>query len=340
MTAAAATEDWIRRLQSLANDTVERSSASTANLQRLLAAVAAPGFSQEALAAELSRFGQEHSAETYQRLAELWVRFLSRSLRLVASYRDDYLRGLLPPARIAAAGPPPAVPPPPHSNGQLEWAGWYALFSAWVTEQQAWSARLYKVLTDEVASGALSPDAVQAAARAYLEARLPDYLADTAELNADLVCDMLSVADASVDALSEALLGPPPADELTVDVRGAAGAIASTTLLVENNQAEPARVDCLITPADGFNLATAPMSFRLAAGESRPVAVHVTLPAEPTGGALPAGTITIRGQGDRELVVRVRARGEAPGGPGGAAVPAGGSPARIAEEPAGAEPPM
>jgi hypothetical protein len=332
---AGQTTDWIQRLQSLANETVERSTASLADVQRLLSAVALRGVSQELLAAELSRFGQDHGLEAYQRLTEVSARFLSRSMRLVASYRDDYLRSLLPPARIAAAGPPPPVPSLPSANGLIDWTAWYQLFGAWVTEQQAWSVRLYRVLLDEVASGAMKSDALQVSARAFLDARLPDYLADMAELNADLVCELLALSDQTVVGLSESLLGSPPADELTLKLGGTVGTIASAALLVENSRPDPATVECLITPVNDFVLVTAPVLFRLGAGESRSVAVHVTLPAEETDGSVNAGTIVIRGQGDRDLVLRVRARADAapatvwssggsePGGSGPGGSPAG-----------------
>jgi hypothetical protein len=231
-------------------------------------------------------------------------------MRLVSSYRYDYLRSLLPASRIAAAGTPPAVPAPPRSADVTEWTAWYQHFGAWAIQQQAWSAQVYKVLLDEVAAGALSPETVQASARRYLQDRLPDYLADMAALNLDLVCDLLSVADGSVDALSEALLGTPPGDELTVDVRGAPGTIATTALVIENNQAEPATVECRIDQMDGFGIVTAPDQFRLAGGESQKVVVQVSLPPDPTEGAVLAGSVTVRGQGDRDLVVRVRANAE------------------------------
>src|SRR6266545_6784440 len=218
---------------------------------------------------------------------------------------------------MAEAGLPSMVPPPPDPAGASDWTGWYQLFCAWVTEQQAWSARLYRVLLEEVAAGALRPEDVQASAREYLQRRLPDYLADMAELNAELVSDILAVADGSVDALSDVLVGrpdpgrsdpgPPDPEEMTIDVRGPAGSTASAALLIENSRREPAGVECVVTPAEGFGLVTAPMEFRLGAGESRAVAVRVALPAEPSSEPRAAGSVIIRGQGDRDLVVRVSA---------------------------------
>ncbi|HYR64281.1 MAG TPA: hypothetical protein VET24_16830 [Actinomycetota bacterium] len=331
MTPEGESPDWIQRLQNLVNETVERSTASTANLQRLLAAVAGPGFPPGLLGTELPRFGQEYGPEAYRRLVEIYTRFLSRSLRLVSRYRDDYLSGLLPPGRIAAAGRPSAVPSPPDGANATEWAGWYQLFGAWVTEQQTWAGRLYAVLLDEVRAGSLKPEDVQVSAQEFLRRRLPDYLADMAELNAELVTDILGVADGSIDALSDQLVRRPEhggaegasgqPDAITVEVRGIAGTTASTRLLVENSLPDAAALRCDVSALDGFGLATAPVEFRLGPGESRAVTVHVALPAEPTAGQRPAGSVIVRGHGDRDLVVRVRATAEpapmapAPGDP-------------------------
>ena len=150
MTAEAQSPGWINRLQSLVNETVARSTASTANLQRLLAAVAGSGLTPDLLGSELPRFGQEFGPQAYQRLVEVYSRFLSRSLRLVFRYRDEYLSSVLPPGRLAEAGRPSAIPSPPEGANPAEWAGWYQLFGAWVTEQQAWSGRLYRILLEEV----------------------------------------------------------------------------------------------------------------------------------------------------------------------------------------------
>ena len=62
---------------------------------------------------------------------------------------------------------------------------------------------------------------------------------------------------------------------------------------------------------DLFGLGTAPVEFHLAPGESRAVVVHVALPPEPTSGPRPAGSVAVRGHGDGDLVVRVRAVAEA-----------------------------
>lgn len=307
-------QDWIERLQRLERATAERSTAATANLQRLVAAAAAPGFRHDLLVTEMSRLGQEQGMQAYQRVAEAGVRFMARTMQVAAGYRDDYLRGFLPSERILAAGPPPSVPPPPSGNGPFEWSGWYPLLAAWVTEQQAWSAKLCRALLDESASGRLDPGSVQTSGRAFVESRLPEYLVDMAELNADLVYDILAMTDASLDALSGTLVDQSSGPDLVMDVRGRSGALATTGLLIENNQPGQASVTCFVAPADGFGLTTEPVAFRLESGESRPLAVHVNLPPEPINGRVPAGSIVVQRQGERDLVVQVRAQSESADG--------------------------
>ena len=308
MSRAAPSSNWIERLQAIVNETIERSAASTAGLQQLLAVFLAPGVDPNQLSAEISRHGQEHGPEAYRQLTEVGMQFLIRSLQLLSRYRDEFLRELIPPSRIFAAGFPPAVPSPPEGTDPAGWTNWYPLYTAWVAEQQAWSARLYQILLEEVRSGAIRPDAVQTTARDYLQRRLPDYVTDMVELNAGLMADLLGVTDGSVGRLSDALGGGAMAvDEITVAVRGTPGTTGVATLLVENSRNVPTLVSCLAAEEPGFGVVPAPVQFQLAPGESRPVTIRVRLPRSPTSGQREAGTMTIRGQGDRDLVVRLRA---------------------------------
>src|SRR3954468_20192302 len=180
--ARAGPADWTERLRSLVDQTVERSTASTANFERLLMAAVAPGVDPERWAAELAREGGERGPEAYRELGEVTTRFTSESLRLVARCRDEYLRELVPPGQAGRVGTPPGMPLPPTSSDPLAWTTWYQRYTTWVAEQQAWSSRLLSVMRDEVTGGRLRADAMQAAARRYVERRLPEYLVTMAEL--------------------------------------------------------------------------------------------------------------------------------------------------------------
>ena len=165
--------EWTERLQSLVDQTVERSTASTSNLGRLVVAAAAPGVDPEKWANELTRQSSEHGPEAYRELNEVTTRFTSESLRLVAGYLDAYLRELVPAGQAGQVGAPPAMPLPPTSTDALAWTSWYQRYATWVTEQQAWSSRLLTAVREEVAAGRLRSDAMQTSARQYLQRTTP-----------------------------------------------------------------------------------------------------------------------------------------------------------------------
>jgi hypothetical protein len=136
-----------------------------------------------------------------------------------------------------------------------------------------------------------------------------------AELNTDLVSDVLGVADDSLEQLADALIGGDVvdvADSLVVDVRGGVGTTVAISLVVENSRPEPAAISCEEAPIDGFVLASSPHQFRLDPEQSRPVSINVGLPSTPTQGPTEAGTVTIRGQDERDLVVWIRAEVDSP----------------------------
>jgi hypothetical protein len=310
--AGTAAPDWTDRLKSLVDQTVERSTASTASFERLLVAAVAPGVDPERWASELTRQTGERGPEAYRELSEVTARFTSESFRLMARYLDEYLRELVPSDRAGQVGMPPAMPLPPVSTDALAWSSWYQRYATWASEQQAWSSRLLTVVRDEVAAGRLHSDVLQQSARRYVEHRLPDYLVASAELNADLVADVLGVADDALERLADALIGREDGGALVVDVRGEAGAAVAVGLVVENSRSEAAAIRCEAAPVTGFALDATPATFTLAPHESRPVSITVQLPSRPTDGAVDGGSVTIRGQDEHDLVVRIRATADAP----------------------------
>jgi hypothetical protein len=209
----ATAADRAERLHRLERENFRRSTAATADLQRVIAEVAAassrPGYS----GTELSRIGQEQAARAYQQLTEAGVRFIARATHLALAHRDDYLLGLLAPGRVLASAPPPVLLPA-GGYDPVRWAGWYQLLAAWVAEQQARSAMLHRALADEVAAGRLAPGAVQSSAQAFVEARLEGYLMELAGLNAELVSEILDVADACLDVLTAAMAAGPASSQV------------------------------------------------------------------------------------------------------------------------------
>jgi len=303
---------WNDRLQSLIDETVDRSTASTANFGRLLAAATGPGMNPDSWTAELTRQGTEHGPEAYRRLNDVTTRFFSESLRLVARYLDAYLRDLVPSGHIGRVGSPPAMPLAPLSSDTVAWTAWYQRYASWITEQQAWSARLLGVMREEVANGRMRSDAMQSSAREFVQRQLPDYLLDMAQLNTELVSDVLGVADESLERLADALLGDAGFDDLVIDVAGETGSVVVVALAVENSRADPAVISCETRAVNGFALDVTPRQFPLDPAETRPVSIEVGLPSGPAGPPTDAGSVTIRGQDERDLVVRIMARVDEP----------------------------
>ena len=99
--ATTAQPEWTRRLQSLVDESVARSTASTANFGRLQAAATAPGVDPESWASELARQGTERGPEAYRQLTQVTGRFMSESLRLIAQYLEAYLQDLVPAGQAA-----------------------------------------------------------------------------------------------------------------------------------------------------------------------------------------------------------------------------------------------
>lgn len=298
--------DRAEHLQRLEQENLERSTTATAALRRILAEVATAGSRPDHFAAELARAGQEQAVWAFQRLAEAAVRFTYRVMHLALEHRDEYLLGLLAPGRGPASAPP--VPSPPSGYDPAGWLGWYQLLVPWVGEQQARSATLYRTLADEVAAGRLTQGVAQSSAQAFVEARLEGYLVEMAELNAELVSEILDVANACLDALTAAISVQPVAAQMVLDVSGPAAATVMSGLLIENAHNEAADVTCLAVPAGAFGLTASPVTMRLEAGESRRLAVQAVLPPVPNPEPSLVGWITIRGHGETDLRAEVRAR--------------------------------
>jgi hypothetical protein len=246
---------------------------------------------------------QQRALDSYQEASAINARAVSRTSQLASEYQNDYISGLLPAGRVAAIGRPPKAPAPPQNGDAAEWLLWYQRSSAWASEQQVWNARLYRYLLDEVSAGGLNAEAVNSYGQSFVRARLPEYLAELAEAVVDAFCDMLTVANDSVDRLADAVLGTDGAAELTVDLRGSPGAILSTALVVDNNRGQDATVQCVAAPTDGFRIGVEPSQVDVAAGGSQKIVIDVTLPDEPTDGPVQAGIVTVTGHDDVGVAV-------------------------------------
>ncbi len=297
--------EWAYRLQARAGDALDLLVAAMLDAQRLLGAL--PSAAPQDLSTQLSRYWQSHAPGAYQQLADGGVRYLSRLALVAATYGSEWLRDALPQHRLAEIGLPPPVPAAPSGIEPMQWTGWYVLCAAWSAQQQAWTGRALQALREEVAAGRVGDDAIQASAQRFLQDRLPDYLGDVAEVGMDLVSAGLTVADDSIQTLAATVLGHQPAPELTVDLSGPAGAVASAELAIENNRDGPADVECTAEAAGNGQLTVRPDRFSLPPGATRRVRIEASVPGSAGEEPVLVGRVHVTGHGDAPLTVRVRA---------------------------------
>jgi hypothetical protein len=297
--------EWADRLQGRGSDALDQLLTAMLDAQQVLTQL--PTVAPQQLGDQLSRYWQEHLPGTYQQLADSGVRFLSRLALVSAAYGTEWLREALPGHRLGELGPPPSVPTTPAGADPQQWLGWYVLGAAWAAQQQAWVGRAFTALREEIAGGAIGEEEIQASSQRFLEGRLPDYLAEVSDVGMDLFTDGLAVADGSIGSLASAVLGHRPAAQLTVDVRGPAGTIASAELAIENNRDEAADVRCTVRAAGPHRLTVDPDAFYLAAGRTRRISIRVSLPESATEEPFIAGRVQVSGHGEAPLSLRVRA---------------------------------
>lgn len=297
--------EWADRLHERGSDALDQLLDAMLDAQQMLTQL--PTVAPQQLGAQLSRYWQEHLPVNYQQLADGSVRYLSRLALVFTAYGTEWLREALPAHRLVELGPPPSVPTPPAGADPQQWLGWYVVGAGWAAQQQAWIGRAFTALREEIAGGAIGEAEIQASSQRFLEDRLSDYLADVSDVGMDLLIDGLAVADDSIGSLANAVLGHRPAAELTVDVRGPAGTIASTDLAIENNRDEGAEVRCTVRAAAPHRLTADPDAFYLAAGTTRRISIRVSLPDSATQEPFIAGRVQVSGHGDAPQSLRVRA---------------------------------
>lgn len=305
--------DWTDRLQDRAGDALRRLVASMLDAQRVLTQL--PAVTPQQLAQDVSRYWQTSVPGSYQHLADGGARYLARLGMVLATYSTAWLRDALPDHRLPGVGVPPRAPAAPLGVEPQQWLSWYATCAAWSTQQQAWAARALTALREEVAAGSIGEQELQASAQRFLEDRLPNYLADVAELGMDLVTQGLAVTDQSIQDLAHTVLGGVASADLVVDVQGPAGSTASTAVAIENNRDEPADVRCTVRSTGPHPVTVQPTAFRLPAGRTKRISIQVTLPDLATEGPVAVGRVQVSGHGNAPLSLRVRATALPPRSP-------------------------
>jgi hypothetical protein len=185
----------------------------------------------------------------------------------------------------------------------------------------------YQQLVERVASGAVPAARVQDQTQQYLQTHAPEFLATVMDLGLTFVGNLQRSSSTLTAGLYDRVLGPdvqgPSAPEppIILELRGPAGSVVASTMVVENTRAETATITCRVSEftARAFGrrfqpaLELEPAQFTLASGAQQDVAIRLTLdPALFAPGADYVATLQISGAGERDLVVQLIARAEPP----------------------------
>jgi hypothetical protein len=138
--------------------------------------------------------------------------------------------------------------------------------------------------------------------------------------------------------------GPEP--PIILELRGLSGSVVSSTVVVENTRPETADITCRVSEftARAFGrrfrapMEIDPPRFTLASGGQQDVALRLTLdPSVFAAGADYVATLQISGAGERDLIVQLIARADAPAS---AATPPASSPEAAPPAPTPAAKPL
>ena len=311
--------------------------ASLRRYQSLLERVSRGELKPDEVQKQFRDYLQEQAGTSTREAVELSVGLLAGLLYAEARYREAMLDGLLPSADT--------VPPPPSPSG-VDLTNWFQALSTYAAEQSARGMARHQMLVERVASGDVPATRVQEQAQRYLETHAPEFLAEVMDLGLTFVghCSgrhRRSRTDCTIacsdPTTRDRLLPDPP---VVLELRGPAGSVVSSAMVVENARAETAEVMCRVSEfaARAFGrrfraaLEIDPARFTLGPGAQRDVALRLTLdPSLFAAGADYVATLQISGAGERDLIVQLIARAEPPAREQPAATPSSQTPAKTSK---------
>jgi hypothetical protein len=310
--------EWGRRFQDLAAEAGQLSAWSLRRYQSLLERVSRGELKPDEVQKQCRDYLHEQAGASTREAVELSVGLLAGLLYAEAKYREAMLDGLLPATD--------AVPPPPSPSG-VDLTNWFQALATYAAEQSARGMARYQQLVERVASGAVPAARVQEQTQQYLQTHAPEFLATVMDLGLTFVGNLQRSSSTLTAGLYDRVLGPdvqgPSAPEppIILELRGPAGSVVASTMVVENTRAETATITCRVSEftARAFGrrfqpaLELEPAQFTLASGAQQDVAIRLTLdPALFAPGADYVATLQISGAGERDLVVQLIARAEPP----------------------------
>ena len=310
--------DWGKRFQDLATDAGQMYARSLRRYNELLERVARGELKPDEVQRQFRQYFEERATTSTRELVELSVTLLTGLLHVEARYRDGLLNGLLPPDAPAA---------PPLAAANIDLTNWFQSLATYAAEQSARGMARHQQLVEKISSGEISSARVQEHGRRFLEDQAPQLLGDVMELGLDFVARLQHSSASLADGLYDRVLGAEaqadshPDTPICVDLRGPLGATASACIVVENTRSVPAEVACRVSPfaprsgGERFQpvLEIEPSRFTLPPGGQHDVDVRLTLDQTRFApGTDYAATMLIAGVGERELIVQLMARAEAP----------------------------
>ena len=297
--------EYLKRAAGQSANTIELYQQIT---DRIVRGDLAPTATQEMLTSFVRVRGSAYSDE----LARLNVRFFGEMVRIGAAYAYELGQAVVPGSSDSPPAPPEFDPANP--------ADWFQGLNDYSARLGTTIAATYQALVDRAAAGEVAPGEIQESAAAYLQRRLPDYLAELGTLYFDLLNGANELRVRSEHEFLNGVLGladgagaaPPFELRLTAPL----GEVATASLTISNTRDETSAVSGRVTDArraDGVDAAFAPdITFvpgelELEPDEEARLELRLTLDEETyEPEALYIATLEISGHGEPRLDVPLR----------------------------------
>jgi len=307
--SGALAAEWFAAYNGFLKRTAEQSSGTLdlyqAITERVVRGEMAPTAMQEMLGGFVRSRGNTYSEE----LAQLNMRFMSEAVRIGTAFASDLTRAVLP-----HLAPPP--PPPPYDASDP--AGWFQQVGAYAEQLGASMAAAYRALAERAAADEGAPTRIQEQAAAYLERRLPEYIAELGRLYFDLLGGLTDLRARSEQEFLHGVLATANGaeDEFALTLTAPLGQAATASLSISNTRDVIARIRCDVREvrrADGVGPAFAPVAtvapdgLELEPGAEGSLELTVVLEDDHyAADALYVGTLHITGHGEPRLEVPLR----------------------------------
>jgi hypothetical protein len=310
--------DWTARYAEYLSQASSRAARTAELNSRLLKRIARGELTPTILERRYAAFAGTHGAAYANDVAAASMRFLTGLVRAGTGYANELVQHVAPGSSAAEPGEPP-------SFASADWSTGLRRLTDYAATENATIAALLRTLMDQVASGAVDPADMQAAAEDFHADHLPQTVREIVSLFFDLLTGLDEThADFGIRYLDEVLGLAPDTDRAsaTVDVVGPTGGSATARLAVSNDAAGPTALRVVMTDvrrADGIgpafepDVTIVPERLTLPPGAEEQITLTIRLDAavfEP--GPEYIGTLHVLSPGETLLAVPLRIRAAIP----------------------------